>query len=214
MLARLKLVGLALVAVLAVAAVVASSASALQWLINGKPITSAQTVKSSGTLKLADLVAGTTIECEGTGEGTVGPGASDTVTELKATSCKFVKQGSCEAESKFKPTAEPLNLPYVTLLGDIGSHTVDTIKPGSSGKSPGWNVKCGVGGILKVQDECTSPKANTLVANTAGGVTTEFLESETASCTLGNASSGMVTGTPLNKNPTGETLSVSNSPNT
>ncbi len=215
MLAKFKVVGLLLVVVFAVSAVVASSASALQWLVGGKGLTASVAIKSSGTLTLADLSAGTTIVCEGTGEGTVGPGASDLVSNLTATKCKFATglQGSCESEEKTAPTATPLNLPYNTLLLTKGSLTLDRITS-EKGSGVGWAVKCGVGGILKVTDECTAGYTNTLVVNEAAGVVTPFNEVETASCTLGTSTSGMVSGRPLNKNPASGTLSVSNSPNT
>jgi hypothetical protein len=216
MLARFRIVGLVLVVVFAVSAVVSASASALQWLLNGRPITTPVTIKSSGTLTLADLAAGTTIECEGSGEGTVGPAANDLEKSIKAENCKFVKQGSCEAEEKHKPNAQPLGLPYLTLLlgleGNSGTW-FDRLRSEKSGSNIGWEVECGVGGILTVTDKCTTPGTTLLAANATGGVTTAFLESETASCTLGNASSGMVFGTPLNKNPAGGTISISDSPN-
>jgi hypothetical protein len=213
---RFMPLGVVLVVVFAASATMSASASALQWLLNGKPITTPVTVNTTGTWVEADLVAGTTLQCEGTAEGTVGPGASDLVKTLKATSCKFVTQGSCEAESRFRPNQTFVGLPYTTLLlGLVGNRGiwVDLVKAEKSGGRIGWEVECGVGGILRVQDKCETASTNTLAANTAAGVTTEYLESETYSCTLGNSSSGMFTGNPLTKNPTGGTISISDSPN-
>jgi hypothetical protein len=189
-------------------AVACASASALEWLLNGKGIAAPFPVKSSGTLTFADLVAGTTLECAVTGESTIGPTFRDLTKLLTTTECKFVKQGSCEVESKFPPTVSDLNFPYLTLilLKGNGKFT-DQHEPDNAG-NPGWLVRCGVGGILKVDDECTSPLSNTLPVNTAGGVVQEFLESEAYSCTLGNATSGMITGRLLEENPKGGTISI------
>jgi hypothetical protein len=217
MTARVKLVGLMVFAVFAVFAVMASSASALQWLLDGKPIEKPVGVSSSGALQLADLAAtggATEIVCEGSGTGTIGPLAHDEVKTLTAEKCRFVsgKNGSCEASDAV--TAKAVNLPYLTLLITVGAGvTEDLISPGARGGNPGWSVECTVLGVFRAQDECTAPDARTLVVNLAGGVDTIFQESETASCTLGNATSGMAFGTGLNKNPTGHTISVSNSPN-
>jgi hypothetical protein len=216
MIARMKLMGLTVVAALAVLAVMAASASALQWLLDGKPIEGTVHVNSSGSLLLADLAApsgGTFIVCKGTGEGTIGPLAHDEITELKARTCEFQtgKNGACEAS--VEPTARAVNLPWLTLLVTVSGTTRDDVLPGKSGKSPGWKVECQVLGIFKVSDECTTASGSPVVANVAGGVTTTFEEKETASCTEGNKTSGMVIGAPLNENPRGHTISVSNSPN-
>jgi hypothetical protein len=216
MTARVKLVGLMVFAVFAMFAVMASSASALQWLLDGKPIEKAVGISSSGKLQLADLAAtggATEIVCEGSGTGTIGPLAQDEVITLKASACRFVsgKNGSCEAGDEV--TARAVNTPYRTLLITVAGVTEDLITPGSSGKNPGWEVECTVLGVFKAQDTCTTPDARTLIVNLATGVDAIFKESETASCTLGNATSGMAFGTGLNKNPTGHTISVSNSPN-
>jgi hypothetical protein len=109
-----------------------------------------------------------------------------------------------------------VGLPYATLLlWLVGSRGIwaDRLKSEKSGGSIGWEVECGVAGILKVQDKCEAASTNTLAANAAGGVTTEFLESETYSCSLGNSSSGMFFGKPLTENPAAGTISISDSPN-
>ncbi len=210
----MKRLMLALAAAAAIGAMTAATASALQWLVGGKGLTGPVLIKGSGTLTYADLSAGMTIVCEGTSEGTVGPGARDLISSIRQAQCKFATglQGSCESEEKTAPTGEALNLPYLTLLLTKGSLTLDRITA-DKGSGPGWAVKCGVGGILKVTDECTAGYTNTLVENTAGGVVTPFNEVETYSCTLGNSTSGMISGRPLDKSPASGTLSVSNGPN-
>jgi hypothetical protein len=216
---KLKLVGLMLVAAFAILAVAAASASALQWLINGKGLTTATAVKSAGTLLLADLSApsgGTFIICKGVDTGFVGPGAKDQISTIEAESCKFQegKNGACTASDPV--TATGINLPWLTLLLTVGAApgTVrDDIFPHPGGGNPGWSVTCTVGGIIKVSDECTSGTGSPVVSNLTTGVGETFEPSETASCSNGNSSSGMVIGTDLTQNPTGGTVSVSNSPN-
>jgi hypothetical protein len=213
---RLRLVGLMLVVVFVVLVVVAGSASALQWLLDGKPIEKAVGVSASYKLQFADLAAtggSTEMVCEGSSTGRIGPLAHDEVVTLTAEKCRFVsgKNGSCEAEKEV--TGRAVNLPYLTLLITVGAGvTEDLISPGARGGNPGWSVECTVLGVFRTQDTCTSPDTRTLVVNLAGGVDTIFQESETLSCTLGNSTSGMVFGTALNKNPAGHTISVSNSP--
>jgi hypothetical protein len=216
MMTRTKLVGLTVFALFAICAVMSASASALQWLLDGKPIEKVVHVNSSGTLLLADLAApkgGTYIICKGTGEGTIGPLAHDEITEIKATECEFQPERNGECVSSKPVTARAVNLPWLTLLVTVGGETRDDILPTKAGKNPGWAVECTVLEIFRVEDECTTATGSPLVSNVAGGVTTAFSEKETASCTLGTATSGMVIGAPLNENPRGHTISVSNSPN-
>jgi hypothetical protein len=203
---RTRLIGLALTAALAVLAVACASASAstLQWLLNGKPITKALSVNSSGKPLLADLSApsgGTYLECTGTGKGTVGPGGKGEAISATASSCTFQpgKNGACTASDSV--TASPVHLPW---LAELGSGKVS-----GTGGNPGWSVTCTVAGIIKVADECTGTLANPQLTNVAGGVDATSSASETASCTQGTASSGMVIGTGLVENPAGGTLSVS-----
>jgi len=207
----MKIIGLALVAVFAISAVASASASALQWLSNGKPITSPISISSTsvGKLLLADLSAtggAVAIECTGTDKGTVGPGAMGAVSSITATSCSFQsgKNGSCTAGDKV--TAVAVNLPWLTGLTTVGSNT--HIPLSGTGGNPGWSVECTVGGIIKVQDTCTSAAAAPLAINVSEGVDATFEAPETASCTLGNATSGIVRGTDLNESPSGTTLTV------
>jgi hypothetical protein len=215
---RLKLIGLTLVAMFAVMAGFAASASALQWLLDGKPIERPVHVKSSGQLQLADLAAtggATEIICKVTDEGTVGPLAHDEEAVFRPTGCSFVsgKNGSCEASREV--TGAFINLPWLTLLLTEGPPPGELWRDwfNRAGKAIGWDVECTVLGVFKAQDECTTPRFHTPVVNLADGVGATFLQTETLSCTLGNASSGMIFGTDLVENPTGHTISISNSPN-
>jgi len=208
---RFKIIGLALVAVFAISALASASSSALQWLSNGKPITAATSISSKavGSLLLADLSATggeVAIECTGTDKGTVGPGAMGSVSAITATECSFQKglNGSCTSSDSV--TAKAVNLPWLTGLTTEGTHT--RIPLSGTGGNPGWAVECTVAGIIKVQDTCTSASAAPLAINAAGGVDAVFELPESANCSLGNATSGMVIGTDLNESPAGSTLTV------
>jgi len=216
---RAKLIGLVLVVVFVISAVVSASVSALQWLIGGRPVTAATAITSSGKLLQSDLRpkigSQVAMECEGTGRGTVGPGAKGEVTAVTATRCVFQAglNGACEASKEV--TGKAVNLPWLSLLLDSSrspSGIGDRITA-DNGRNPGWSVECTVAGIFKITDTCESATAEPEVINLATGVDTRFLASETGGCTEGDASSGVVIGNELNLNPAGGTLSVSASSN-
>jgi hypothetical protein len=135
---------------------------------------------------------GTTIDCEGSSVGTIGPGAGGKVTELlnkakekvteaKPVTCELLVAGLCVAPV----TAFPVNLPWVTAL------TASNNLLGNSGAgNPGWTVKCS----NLAPNTCT--RADTLL--TVENLTDEleidfgFKTLETASCSLGT---GIVEGT-------------------
>jgi hypothetical protein len=162
-------------------------------------------VTSSGSLELEDSAATggkVIIKCTGTDLGTVGSGGSDSTTAISATGCAIVKKehGSCSETGKL--TAEPLNLPWSTRLEEKNSGELrDTITSLLSGKNPGWNVKCVVGGIFEVADECVGRTSTAVKANRSeGSVEGEFeAKSEAASCSLGNSTSGHVRGIVITK---------------
>ncbi len=207
---RIKILGLALVTVCAVSALVSASAfAAPEWLLNGKPITTPFSIKSKsvGSLLLSDLGApggGTAITCKGTDKGTVGPGAKDEVTEVTATGCTFEKAGSCESSKSV--TAKGVHLPWKTELELVSGELRDMVT-GTSGE-PGWAVECTVGGIFKITDECTG-LTSTGISNVSGGVDAVFdAKTPFAKCSVGGANAGMVSGTDLNENPVGGTLTT------
>jgi len=154
-------------------------------------------------LVLEDMKAGTSIECEGTQEGFVGPGAEDEITKISATKCKFIKQGSCGASPP--PVANAVNLPWKTqLLSETNKETgklllVIDILAHAGGGEPGWDVECTVGGFFKVQDTCKAPIAKlTVTAILHDVIDTEFTKLLTkefpANCSLGGNKEGLVEG--------------------
>jgi hypothetical protein len=208
---RTKILGLVLIAAVTIFAMTAGSATALQWLLNGKPLTTKVAVASSGTLAFDDLAAtggAVDLECDNTDKGTVGPTPHDEITEIKTTGCEFEsgKNGACEAEGEVTTTA--LNLPWLSLLLSVSGVTVDRLTS-ANGKGIGWAVRCEVAGVLKVTDECTSGVASApAVFDVEGGVELFPQEPETLSCSDGTKTSGMVTSADVIESPTGETLSV------
>jgi|ERR1700722_2916997 len=202
---KIQTVGLALVAMFALSAFVASSAfGASEWLNNGAAITAAIKVASKGKLKLSDSKGGlfgekVEIECEGTDEGTVGPGTADTVTKITATKCVRIT-GICPETI----TATALHLPWKTTLLLVEEKWRDDIENSGAG-APGWNVVCSG----TVEDECTA-ETSTELKNVTGGVEAIFdAKSAKANCTRGGTGAGTVLGNDLNANPTGDVITVS-----
>jgi hypothetical protein len=188
---KIKIVGLAIVAVLAFGVVSVSSASAAEWLGKEggalKKLTVAKKVNSEATLVLSSN--GTELECEGMDRGTVGPGAADETTEVlnkaltsKVVVCKILKPGlaNCTAPAE----AEAVNLPWKTKLV---SATDDQLESSGAG-NPGWKVKCGNGAT----NTCTKATAQLAVTNNGLTVGLAFNATEVATCTLGT---GKVSGT-------------------
>ncbi len=101
---------------------------------------------------------------------------------------------------------------WMTLLLTVSGQSRDMITGNESG-NPGWSVECTVAKVVKVTDTCTTANWDPLVANVTGGVLATFEASETASCTEGTSTSGMVIGPDLTEDPnkTTDIISISNS---
>ena len=148
---------------------------------------------AGGKLKLEDMKAETQIECTGEGEGTVGSGNKDVINSITATGCTFIKRGACSETPA--PTAAAVHLPWSTELQLVGTATWDSIKSSGAG-TPGWEVKCTVGGILKVVDTCEG-EAKTKMKNLANGTVEAAFEGEAsgkAKCSIGGAEQGLLNG--------------------
>jgi len=212
---RIQMIGLAIMAALAMSAIAAGSASAAhEWLINGKPITTATKVHSVGLLLLEDSKApggAVSVHCKGFDDGTVGPGALDLIlaitTELLKGSdkipCTFDKAGLCK--SNVPPTALALNLPWHTAIVLVGTEVRDLLLADGNGE-PGYNVICqGPFGETQ-EDECLaepSTMGSTTLENVAGGVRGIFQgkAAELTKCSKGGAGAGKVTGEVLTESP-------------
>lgn len=191
---RIRIIGMALVAVFALSAVAVASASAAEneWSLSKVDVTSTMSVTSKGTLKLTDTsvpIAGSvTVTCEGTNAGTVLPGGKDTITTITATSCTS-NNSFCTS-----PTAKAVNLPWTTQLKEKG--TRDLIMS-ANGKAFGWLVDCETP-LGKKSDECTRAESSEVeVKNTSTGVDSIFSKkvSGLAKCTESGKETGEVEGT-------------------
>jgi hypothetical protein len=194
---------------LATLCMTSSTAAALQWLLDGKPLTSKVAVNSSTELLVGDLDATggpMAFTCEGTSRGTVGPTDHDEVTEFEFTECKFEpgQRGGCETEDI---TGRWFGLPLSSLLSTTLGATSDRLLS-EGGKPFGFVWEC----QLRFEDECAFSEADLNVVNLASGVDANFLEATGGNCTLGTRSSGMLIGTDLIENPKGHKLSVSMPP--
>ncbi len=179
------MLGLAIVAMAALATVGATSALATtpEWLNNGAAIVAPIAVKTSGTLLLADLKQKVELQCTGTGEDTVGPGKEGLTSTATATSCTNVGSTSCPT-----PSVAAQKLPWLRILKIIAAIITSEITQES-----GWQVTCA--GIIK--DTCTAA-ANVLfveVIKTAAVVEESFVEAKNqnvATCSLGGKEGDIV----------------------
>jgi hypothetical protein len=123
---KIHLLGLALLAVLALGATMAASAFAApgEWLINGAAFTGTRNVQTIGLLTLIRLKSSTNtgilneVDCEGTFDGTVtqsaaGVKGTDTITEILNTADEKVTE-------LVEPTNLPLNCTVTQTAGEFG----------------------------------------------------------------------------------------------
>jgi hypothetical protein len=133
---------------------------------------------------------GTTIDCEGSSDGTVGPGAADEttklltsagaeITEAAPVTCTLLAAGLCSAPV----TAFPVGLPWLTLLTGNNDLLEGTT-------SPGWKIHCGNG----ITNTCARADSLLTVENLLSALQVDlgFKTLEVASCTIGT---GTVEGT-------------------
>jgi len=194
-------------------------------------IGTSEVTTSTNKLELEDTKAtggAVDIECEGNGTGWVtnlstktiaGEDGIATINEASI-KCKFIagKHGSCEESAGVK--AKPRNLPWGTKLKEVETREEvrDELVSGPSKQEgegqPGWAVECTVAGILKVTDRCeASGRTLNVRAERANGKT-EFIfdkmteEEGLATCSVGGAKAGRVTGTILSSIRSGNALWV------
>jgi hypothetical protein len=206
MIKKHQILGLALFAVFAFSAVIASAAFAEEslpavWLLNGAAVTAATATKSTGTLLLEDTatIAGkVAVTCAGTLDGTVNTAGKDTVTALLNASGVEVTL----AAKNFLTCTNQTNCggtPEVYAEGFPWGTQLDLLEP--SGKfqdllttTAVYDVTCTILGI-KVTDECTAPiGTSTSVENGAADVvlTAGAIAEPHASCTAGSSTSGVI----------------------
>jgi hypothetical protein len=177
-----------------------ASASAAEWLVGGKSLTSSVKTVGSGEIVLEDMKIGAAIKCR-TGEaGTAGPGAADSITAVTFSGCTAVK--GCSSVDAIAT----VDLPWAT---ELTSTSRDLIEQKGAG-APGYLVECLVAGIL-LDDTCERADSFVEVENASGKVDAFFNTGEKAKCSLGGEE-GLVNseGVPeAISTESGETLEVS-----
>lgn len=202
---NIKVWGLAFSAMLLISGLAAANASAHQWTLNGAAITTAVPTHGEGTLTLTDTQGlfgnPVSIICTGTMTGTAGPGAADTTSTVKVTSCES-DVGTCG-----EPAAEAVNLPWKTELSTVGGVVRDTIRADGNGE-PGYKVECTAFGF-RISDTCLSEEGQPSVTLNTSPVPVVFdANSGNANCELGGAGQGHVGGS-LTVTSSAGTLTVS-----
>ena len=220
---RYQTILMALMAMFAVAATTAGTASAettllAEWLIGGNPVMTLTPVETSGEALLATLVLGVEVVkllCSGISDGSVGANGEGEVTEVLSLTHVLIGKElagtalSCEVEvsaAKECGTVGELaeiwidNLPAHGLL-ELMETTGQFL--GLALGSPGIHVLCPGG----KENLCEGP-SSAILTNVTGGVQGEsnFTTSESVACTVGT---GDAEGTALTTATGGGTLTVS-----
>jgi len=204
---------LALVAVFAFGAAVASSASAettlaAQWLAAGVAVAAELATSSEGELLLEDEGAASSVLCMGIFKGSVNAGGVDLTTEIltlaegnppltgtgKGPDCEAVT-GCAEGTAASPIEVTPIGLPWSTLLFLVEGTPelfLDLVTAAAGGTAVfGYLLMCLVLSVL-VEDECTATDLNVEIVNTEGnaeipaGATT----TPNANCSIGGAGKG------------------------
>jgi hypothetical protein len=165
-----------------------------------KEVTNTLETTSREELELEDSKAtggAVAIRCAVSSRGTIGEEGTGGFASIAATSCSFLKTGSCEAS---KPaTARAVNLPWATKLEEAKEEARNIMTSLVTGKNPGWAVECTVAGVLKITDTCEGPMSTQVGANRAEGTVEEEFnkasEEEPATCSIGGEKAGFVRGT-------------------
>ncbi len=206
----IRIAGLCLVALAAMAMATAATASAQPvWQVNGTEVKGTEKVMGTGTLRLADtktLLGESAVQCSGTSTGTIGPGKIDRVETITIASCKQIKV--CENVE----TVKPLHLPWQTELYETESKVLNKISEIPSNGEPGWSVTCKTIGGIKT-DKCETEagkEGNEVQANVTPNETGTFNPTSKADCSEGGVEAGKVEGiiTTLSE-PIGKVISVS-----
>jgi hypothetical protein len=196
---KIQIVGLALVAVFAFGALLASAASAeptllAEWLILGSPVTVLTLYEKSSGFRIGDTSNGSSLECSSSTVGSVGPNGEDELTEilsLGGTTVTLSNPLLCESNAVCEKSATdvevaPEDLPWhllVFLMESNGTFLDEWI-------SGGYSSSCLVLG-LRITDECTFTDAVGEVSNVTGGVeSAEEALTPLGTCSIGGAGTG------------------------
>ena len=147
---RFKMV-YALVAALSMLAILATGASAHEWLEAGKKITVATETTAKPTLRFENKLWGYAIECPLNEKGTVGPGAKDEITSIlsstgeKNITCTIPQHsGYCSEKAKIEAKALPWAFELQTVEGQERNVLLKTHE---------WKIEC-TGPLTNFTDWC------------------------------------------------------------
>ena len=197
---KIHIVGLALVAAFAFSAVAVASASAHEWLTKaGAKVEKAEKSTTDGLLllhlkKIGALEGGgeLTVHCEGSFDGTVGPGAADKVekvlgtkgelgTEASPIKCEVVESTNSICKAKTAVSVIPIHVPWATELLLIGSTLYDHFFEEGTNGQPGYKTTCNGIGVT-----CEGLERAEFLANIETGAEFTFLgELKAEKCTFG-----------------------------
>jgi hypothetical protein len=149
---RITVMGLTLIAAMAIGSIVASAASAETiWLAAGALLAAASASNTEGELELKDST-GTNFLCSGHFVGSVGPDAEDEITAVEdlvkdvgSFDCVVTAHGPCEVANGALQTIVPLGLPWKTKLELVGTETRDVLSNATN--NLGYLLECKVFGL-------------------------------------------------------------------
>ena len=225
---KFRLLGVALAAVFAVAAMTVASASAApvfllaEWLVNGAAITTPHNTDAEGSeILIEETILGIKIDvlCSGIFDGNVQANGVDVVSELLAlaggSAINLTNALVCTNSLNCpEPLVVASHLPYKTtleLMEEEGSTFFVDLFEGSGG-APGYEVECMGSGTA---DECTGNVALKMT-NEGSNVDGLFEDAfnmlagdKLANCSVAGTEAGLVEGLGTTLLTTGGTLAVS-----
>ena len=216
---KIHMICMALVALFAFSAVLASTAAAentllAEWLVGGVGVTTSVLAETKGEILLSDTSNGSDVLCSGIFVGTLGASGAWEVTEVLSLALAVVSLSApllctedavCES-STTDVEVSPEGLPWRGLMyldETSGLFLALVFKAG-------YDVECLVLG-LKIKDECTATESAGEVKNVSPGVEgKEESLTPLGTCSIGGAGTGEVVPLAGNSETTsGGTLTVS-----
>jgi hypothetical protein len=151
--------------------------------------------KSVGGIKLEDK-GSYIVNCNLTGESKIGLYGKGEITTASPAECK--SSSGCTGTI----TVKVVHLPWNTQLEEPTETSLRSLLSSSGAGLPGWSLECTIG--EKIKDECTGETTASL-ENVKGGTNLTFdAKSAALKCTRGGAGTGVIKGTILDENTTGQ----------
>jgi hypothetical protein len=172
-----------------------------EWWQGGAKLSAAAATKSKGKVRLEDREGPIAVECESSGEGTVGPGAVDKQTSWTLSGCVptakgFNKKGEEVAnlcESVKATGTKIVDLPWHSELAISGGSLRDALSAEGAGV-PGFQIECKTP-LGPIADKCTptTSQISVPVSNVAAGVDASFYREGFYKCAAGGTEGVMET---------------------